>query len=151
MIDLTKISNNALLVLESAGWFSERLISTNSCEAAWRLEKYEIFQEASDFVASFNGMKILHQSYSGGGKDISAFDAIDATRRLDPAWVVDVYGPGAGEKLLPIGQGNSEHLTYFIGEGGGIYGGFDDYFCLIGKSVSEAFENIFFKHQYVQI
>ena len=51
MIDLTKIGNNALLVLESAGWFSERLISTNS-RSDWTAGRHQ----SPAVRAEFGGM-----------------------------------------------------------------------------------------------
>lgn len=58
--------------------------------------------------------------------------------------MTDYYEKLTGESLVPVGLGYSGHMTFLVGEGGGMYGGYDDYFCRIGKSVEEAMANILF-------
>ena len=44
--------------------------------------------------------------------------------------------------------GYSEHLTYFLSPKGEMFGGFESYFCRIGTTVEDAFENIFFRKDF---
>lgn len=54
----------------------------------------------------------------------------------------------ANSSLCPVGVGYSEHLTYFLSPKGEMFGGFESYFCHIGSSLEEAFDNIFFKRNF---
>ncbi|MGJ7555630.1 SUKH-3 domain-containing protein [Variovorax sp. RB3P1] len=126
------------------GWNSARKIETNQFASDWKKDGYKIFREALDFAGSFGGIKLVHPAYSGELSDESHFDPSAATRRLDRAWVVEDYERLAGEVLIPIGQGYSGHLTFLIGDCGGFFGGYDDYFCRMGKTVEEALDKIMF-------
>jgi len=124
-----------------------RKVETSQYISDWREGGYQIFAQALEFAESFGEITLLHPAYSGGVSDESCFDHSAATRRLDRAWVVEDYERLAKEILVPVGQGYSGHLTYLIGNRGGFYGGFDDYFCKIGASVEEAMVRIIFNKE----
>lgn len=101
-----------------------------------------LFPQALAFARSFGGIRLEHRTYDGSAPDFSHFDACMATRRFDKTWVTDDYEKLAKEKLILVGQGYSGHLTFLIGDQGGFYGGYDDYFCRIGKTVEDALTRI---------
>jgi len=137
--------------LQRAGWDSRRRVKTSSYVADWKREGYAIFPAALLFAENFGGTVLKHPGYSGEGLDESCFDPSAASRRLDPIWVAKDYRLLAGEDLIPVGQGYSGHLTYLLGNGGGFYGGFDDYFCRIGRDVEIALTNIVFAKGFEKI
>jgi hypothetical protein len=139
-----KFDEKLLAALRPYGWHPQRKVSANKYISDWKNEGYRIFPQASEFSESFGGIKISHPAYSGNGADESSFDPSMATRRLDRSWVVEVYEKLADELLLPVGQGYSGHLTFLIGDRGGLYGAYDDYFCRVGKNVEIAIANILF-------
>ena len=145
------ISQKSLGILRKNGWFSKRSVDTSACKIAWQSEGFASFKYALYFVSAFGGLKIIHESHSRNGEDVSVFDPVKATQRVGSAWVKEVYQPRINENILPVGIGDSEHLTYYMGERGGVYGGFDGFFCKIGETVGDAFENIFFNHQYITL
>lgn len=134
--------------LERCGWHPKRKVKTSHYASDWKKDGYQIFRQALEFAESFGGITLLHPAYSGGASDESCFDPSAATRRLDRAWVVEDYERLAKEILVPVGQGYFGHLTYLIGNRGGFYGGFDDYFCKIGASVEEAMVRIIFNKEF---
>lgn len=132
-------------ILERSGWHPMRKVKTSQYASDWKKEGYQIFRQALEFAESFGGITLVHPAYSGyGASDESLFDPSAATRRLDRAWVIEDYEGLANEVLIPVGQGYSGHLTFLIGDRGGLYGGYDDYFCRVGKTVGEALANILF-------
>lgn len=38
-------------------------------------------------------------------------------------------------------------MTYFISDDGALYGGFDNYFCIIGGNINDAMLHLFFEHE----
>jgi hypothetical protein len=137
--------------LQRAGWDSRRRVRTSSYVADWKREGYAIFPAALLFAETFGGTVLKHLGYSGEGLAESCFDPSAASRRLDRAWVVEDYQVLAEEELIPVGQGYSGHLTYLLGNRGGFYGGFDDYFCRIGRDVGSALANIVFAKGFEKI
>jgi hypothetical protein len=137
--------------LQRAGWDSRRRVKTSSYVADWKREGYTIFPAALVFAENFGGFLLKHPGYNGEGSDESCFDPSAASRRLDRVWVVEDYQVLAGEELIPVGQGYSGHLTYLLGNDGGFYGGFDDYFCRIGRDVEDALANIVFAKGFEKI
>jgi len=137
--------------LQRAGWDSKKRGGTSSYVADWKREGYAIFPAALLFAETFGGTVLKHPGYNGEGLDESCFDPSAACRRLDRVWVVEDYQALAEEELIPVGQGYSGHLTYLLGNGGGFYGGFDGYFCRIGKDVGRALANIVFAKGFEEI
>jgi len=137
-----QFSDELISILERSGWSSMRKVRTNQYVSDWKRDGYKVFQQALDFSASFGEIRLAHPAYAGSAFDESYFDPSAATRRLDRAWVIEDYEGLAMEQLIPVGQGYSGHLNYLIGDRGGFYGGYDDYFCRIGKTVEEAIEKI---------
>lgn len=58
------------------------------------------------------------------------------------------YSEITKSSLCPVGVGYSEHLTYFLSPKGEMFGGLESYFCRIGTTVEDAFENIFFRKDF---
>lgn len=148
----SQLSSAASAVLQAYGWVPHRSIDINNITTAWKADGYAATQVAREFAKSFGGLRIKHQAYANpNDSDESLFDPEYSVNKFDRKWTTEVYEPLIGERLCPIGIGHSGHIIYLISESGRIFGGYDDYFCLIGETVAEAFENIFFRHSYQQI
>jgi hypothetical protein len=137
--------------LKQAGWSAKRTVDTTLYLLDWQKDGYSVFSKALKFTQSFGGIRLVHRAYGVNTLDQSHFDSSAATRRFNRKWAVDVYEGLAQEALIPVGQGYSEHLTYLLGNKGGLYGGYDDYFCRIGRTVEEAVSNIIFAHQFEEL
>ncbi|CAA0285338.1 SUKH-3 domain-containing protein [Acinetobacter baumannii] len=133
------------------GWYAERKIDIKSVIETWKADNYRVFDSAIFFVQSFNELNIVHEAYRGKEKDSSYFNSIKSTKGIDPAWIFEEYSLKAGNDLLPIGLGYSEHLTYFIDSSYRFYGGYDDYFCYIGDSVNSFFNNLFYEKNFITL
>ncbi|MBC1567287.1 hypothetical protein HCJ20_00005 [Listeria sp. FSL L7-1425] len=109
-------------------------------------------QGAEKFLRNLGGLIITHEAYSDINEmDVSEFDLSKPTAWLDPKWVNECYEDIIKEKLCPVGVGFSEHMAFFVSESGGFYGGYDDYFCLIGDSVESGLLNLFHNHNFVSL
>ncbi|QWF15012.1 SUKH-3 domain-containing protein [Lysobacter capsici] len=129
-------------VLQRHGWRGERSVATDAIQRAWQDDGYDVFAGGLRFARSFAGLRLRHPSWSGADGDESVFDPILASARFDRAWASERYQPAAKQRLLPIGQGYSAHLTYLIGDDGAIFGGYDDSLRRFGDSVEDALGNI---------
>jgi hypothetical protein len=124
--------------LKKNGWSPTRKINAKNHISKWKDDGYDVFALGIEFAKSFAGINLPHPSFNRISQDKSFFDPVVATRRFNRLWAVEVYEGLAGQKLLPVGQGYSEHLTYLLGDGGGLFGGFDDYFCEVGPTLEDA-------------
>ncbi|HCS8577015.1 TPA: SUKH-3 domain-containing protein, partial [Escherichia coli] len=75
---------------------------------------------------------------------------IKAAGWIDSKWITEVYEPLVNKRLCPVGVGFSEHMTYFISDDGALYGGFDNYFCIIGGNINDAMLHLFFEHEKIK-
>lgn len=137
-------------VLRDSGWYHGRKVDIAHYLSAWRQAGYSPKGRVLEFTASFAGLKIVHDGYKIGISE-SVFDPLLALNTAAPARVKEDYSVWAGCHLTPVGVAYSEHMTYCMAENGALYGGFDDYFCIIGESAEEAFENVFFRKSFLQI
>ena len=151
MTDLLKISKQVNDLLKTSGWIKDPHFNNSSILKLWSKKKYVLSNAAVQFVNKFDGLKLKHEAYRSTDFDYSLFNAMKATQEIDPSWVFDIYNTLADSTLTPIGQGYSEHLTYFISDNYKFYGGYDDYFCLIGDSTNAFFENILFYKEFKQL
>lgn len=136
-------------LLRDYGWYPERRVEISQYCANWKKEGYTLSQAAIQFTENMAGLRIVHGAYTkGNGEDESIFDPQKALDTIFYERVQEDYEKKIGASLCPIGVGFSEHLVYLITPTGAIYGGFDDYFCLIGENVESALENIFFDHNF---
>lgn len=139
-------------ILRSGGWFPGRAIDIRSYVDVCESEGYEVNLFAREFMTCYGGLTLTHSSYAGDEDDYSIFDPKIAIatvfyERTESYRKLSINN----ERLCPVGVGFSEHLVYFVGESGKIYGGFDDYFCLIGTDLSDAFCNIFDRHSFLDL
>jgi len=147
-----KLEEKVVCLLKNSGWQDNRKINIDKYKAAWKSEMYILSPAAAKFTECFGGIKVVHGAYvTEGGSDESIFDPGIALNTIFHERVHDDYEQRTGTSLCPIGVGFSEHLVYLIDSSEGFYGGFDDYFCFIGKNVGEALSNIFFNHNFTSL
>ena len=139
----TKIQN----LLRKDGWYPDRKIDISHFEHILNDDNgYEINQFSKKFLINFGNLTVHHDSYRGDSNDYSIFSPDLAIANLP--YAKEEYINIANSSLCPVGVGYSEHLTYFLSPKGEMFGGFESYFCHIGSSLEEAFDNIFFKRNF---
>ncbi|MDT0002856.1 SUKH-3 domain-containing protein [Listeria cossartiae subsp. cayugensis] len=139
-------------ILRKNGWYSDRFININNYRRILEEKNYYLNQGAEKFLSNLGGLIIKHEAYSGiNDTDVSGFDPTKPAAWLDPKWVKECYEDIIKEKLYPVGVGFSEHMVFFVSESGGFYGGYDDYFCLIGDSVESGLLNLFNNHNFISL
>ncbi|PHM46769.1 SUKH-3 domain-containing protein [Xenorhabdus miraniensis] len=144
--------NNAIKEqLLISGWFPNRSINIDKYLSVLEVKGYHIHHYALNFLRNLGGLQIEHEAYADPTDiDVSNFTPIKPADWLDPLWV-EHYENIIEKRLCPIGIGFSEHMTFFLSESGGFYGGYDDYFCLIGNDIESALQNLFFEHDFTQL
>ncbi|WP_414500038.1 MULTISPECIES: SUKH-3 domain-containing protein [unclassified Zymobacter] len=146
------VDNKVADVLMSSGWFFNRKINISHYVDALFDKGYFVNESAKEFLKSMGGLKIKHASYSNDDLTEEFFvDPLKPVSWLDPRWVSDCYNKIANEEICPIGVGFSEHMVIFISESGKMYGGYDDYFCLMGDTINKGLKNLFFDRSFYQL
>ncbi|TGE09482.1 SUKH-3 domain-containing protein [Hymenobacter fodinae] len=136
------LSQSTLEQLAKAGWQPDRVISTLSYQLALRIERYPWFSAIEDFLQEFGGLRITF-SYQDGNTSILHFDASKAAADVDTDWALNNYKQRIGcSALCIIGQAYSDHMSLYMDEEGKVYGGFDDFLCLIAENGEAAIETI---------
>ncbi|EOY2822107.1 SUKH-3 domain-containing protein [Listeria monocytogenes] len=139
-------------ILRQNGWYPDRSININNYRRILEERNYYLNQGAERFLSNIGGLIITHEAYSDiNDKDVSVFDPSKPTAWLDSMWVKECYEDIIKEKLCPVGVGFSEHMVFFVSESGGFYGGYDDYFCLIGDSLESGLLNLFKDHNFISL
>ena len=125
--------------MTQAGWKVGRKAWTVKYRAFLTGEGYTWFPAVADFLAEFGDLLIKFKREDGSSDTIN----LDACEASAGVWFPDYYAPRTGQtRFCAIGQAYSNHLLLFMDEAGRVYGGFDEYICLIGSSGEEAIEII---------
>ncbi|MCA8832464.1 SUKH-3 domain-containing protein [Hymenobacter pini] len=136
------LSQPTLEQLIKAGWQPSRTISTLSYQLALRIEGYPWFSAVEYFLQRYGGLRIAFR-YENGNTGILHFDARKAAKEVDTDWAQDNYIQRIGcSSLCIIGQTHSDHMSLYMDEEGKVYGGFDDFLCLIAENGEGAIETI---------
>lgn len=139
-------------ILFKNGWSPERQINIEKYISVLNDNGYSINQHARKFLINLGGLCVKHEAYSNTEEtDISEFNPIKPVGWLDPRWVEEYYQKLAKISLCLVGVGFSEHMVFLVSEKGALYGGYDDYFCLIGNSIEEGLLNLFYGHKFISI
>lgn len=149
IIKLKKMKFNEKInhILKKSGWKANRRVSVEAYLGVWEKYRFPIFKKAITFVESFGEIILKDSFYSDFHKtDIfitAKFFPFEATENIaETGWIEEVYPPLAKENLLPVGTLN-EYTTIMIGESGKFYGGYDDFFAILGENETEMLQNIF--------
>ncbi|MDR5837787.1 SUKH-3 domain-containing protein [Caballeronia sp. LZ034LL] len=139
-------------LLRENGWHPNRKIDPDAYFATILKQSGYLYHDAArGFLKQFGHLKITHKAYSSEESDESVFNPLEPADWVDYKWVGELYEPLAIGRLCVVGYGFSEHMAFFLSESGALYGGYDNYFCLIGDSVESGLENLFFGHDFQQI
>ena len=135
------MNNELKEILLKSGWREKRKIFTLYYQLYARMDGYYWNKTIRDFLKEFGGLKILFERRSEQG--LLHFDAPEAIRGIDSNVVLENYSKAANtKKICVIGEVYANHLTLLMSEKGEVFGGYDEFFCLLGKTGIEAIENI---------
>jgi hypothetical protein len=142
-MDISVFRPGTMKLLESAGWFPERLIETSRLVTQLKAKRYPIHTVVIEFLARFGGLKIAYPyTYSEPfGEDELCLDPIFAASFMQLR-AVRAYGKRVKSPLCVIGTYNHLHDTLMMAADGKVYGGFSEYLDLVGHSGEEAIDNI---------
>lgn len=130
-------------LLRKMGWTEHRAVDPAPFLACLLADGYEPFPKIKPFLQRFGGLSGDMPAYRVAG----AFDRID----FHPAHAISctcreqvtAYEARVHEKLLPVGMAYNRYMTLLLSQTGRLFGGYDDFLCLIGNDVQEAMSNLF--------
>jgi hypothetical protein len=138
---MTAFSLTTLSHLTHAGWSVERTVSLLKFRAYLTGEGYAWFPAVAAFLAEFGDLRIRFKRH--GLSELLSLDACEASASFDVLWVLEEYAQRIGRaRFCVIGEVYTGHLLLFMDDMGRVYGGFDDFLCLIGSSGVDAIEAI---------
>lgn len=126
--------------LIKAGWYAGRSINITKISSKSRQEGYMLSAVVESFLKQFG---LLHIKFlrSDNSTDEMHFDAVKASGGISSEWIKEDYFKRLNNKrLCPIGNAFSNHLTLMMDDEGAVYGGYDDYLCLIAESGEQAIQ-----------
>jgi hypothetical protein len=130
-----------LSYLTKAGWYAGRKVSLIKYRAYLDGEGYAWFPAVATFLEEFGELRIKFERR----KQFETLDltACEASDNFDSQWVKKDYAQRIGRtQFCVIGQAYGAHLLLFMDDTGQVYGGFDDFLCVIGSSGQNAIEAI---------
>jgi len=139
---MDNFSQSTLEYLTEAGWYIGRKASLIKYRAYLEGEGYTWFPKVAEFLEEFGDLLIKFRRASGEINTLD-FDACEASASFDSYWVRENYSKRLGRsQLCVIGQAYGSHLLLFMDDEGKVYGGFDEFLCLVDVSGEEAVEVI---------
>lgn len=137
---MSSFSSSTLASLSHAGWHAGRSTGTLSYRLCLAAEGYAWFTAVAAFLGEFGGLALNFPDKSGQ-PDTLHFNACEASAGVDARWVRDDYALRIGNTALcVIGAAYSNHLLLFMDDAGRVYGGYDDFLCVVASSGPEAIE-----------
>lgn len=134
-----------------SGWFKGRNVDISNDKRCLAKDKYQLTSIVECFLHEYSGLTIKFTTPSND-LDFFHFNVCKAVQDLDSRWVYEDYIKRISTlKICPIGQAYSNHLTLFMDELGYLYGGYDDYFCLISNNENEVIEALINKKMITEI
>ncbi|MDQ1817396.1 SUKH-3 domain-containing protein [Massilia sp. CCM 9210] len=137
--------------LRKMGWTEHRAVDPAPFLACLVADGYELFPKARPFFQRFGGL----------GGDMPAYRVAGAFDRIDfhPAHAisctcreqVSAYEARVHQKLVVIGMAYNSHMTLLLSDTGRMYGGYDDFLCLIGNDVHDGITNLFGRRQMPEV
>ena len=136
-----EFSKESKLCLKSGGWSDGRKSDISGDLLALKEEGYLLLEGVEEIFSSLGGLNIIFFHSKKSEEDSFRIDAVAAIAGIFKD-TVQLYEEVSGEIMIPIGNVFSGHMTLMLGQSGAVYAGFDETFILIGKSFSEAIDNI---------
>ncbi|WP_084708867.1 SUKH-3 domain-containing protein [Hymenobacter norwichensis] len=138
---MTTFSASTHSVLTTAGWHPGRRVITLGYRLALAVEGYPWFAAVEQFLQAFGGLQV--SCTEAGSNDTFHFHARKAAGDVDSSWVLQNYAQRLGNPTLcVIGQAYANYLLLFMDDTGKVYGGYDDYLCILASSGEAAIEAI---------
>jgi hypothetical protein len=138
---MARFSLSTLGYLTNAGWSAGRAVSLLKFRAYLTGEGYAWFPAVATFLAEFGDLRISF--VRNGLSELLSLDACEASASFDVLWVVEEYAQRIGRaQFCVIGKAYTGHLLLFMDDTGRVYGGFDNFLCMIGTSGVDAIEAI---------
>lgn len=127
-------------LLTKAGWSSYRSIETGEIESWLNRNGYVLFPKAREFLSEFGDLTV---EYVHSGKRYELrFNASSVAGNLVQAQAAELYSAPTNVEFCPIGENTSTGESLLMDQNGNVYGAFDDFLRLIGRSGDEGIENI---------
>ena len=128
--------------LEKYGWYPQRKIGITEIIKILTDEGYQLNKYAIEIIERYGNLEILHPSFKVKDKNETMhLNPLTACNHIYREKVED-YESRTKESLVVIGEAYNGYLVLMVSDNGSIYGGYDDYLTLLGKSFSEALDAI---------
>ncbi|NHZ95130.1 SUKH-3 domain-containing protein [Massilia sp. CCM 8734] len=133
--------------LRKMRWTPHREVLPAPFLACLVADGYTVFPKAKQFFQRFGGL----------GGDMPAYRVEGALDRIDfdPARAIACtcretvreYEARVQEQLAVIGMAYNGYMTLLLSESGRMFGGYDDFLCLIGTDVQDGMNKLFNRRQ----
>jgi hypothetical protein len=116
--------------LRKSGWFPGRHVGLKSEAAALGEEGFRVWDDLLAFLAEYTGLVIT----SDDGARMIWIGAARSIRETDSEWA-RAYSDVIHGALAPVG--GYSHMSIYLSQGGGFYGGFDSEYGRLASDFRE--------------
>lgn len=144
-------SEKSLSFLSRMGWFPDRKINTEEIVKTLKLDGYSVSTVVEKFISSFGLLEGEIPAYAVENEfDLIHFSPTIAMENIYRERV-KAYEDKIKESLVVVGEAYSGHMVIMVSDKGSIYGGFDDFLCLIGTGIEQGINSIFSRGPFTEI
>ena len=145
------ISKEIATELEKSGWTLNRKIDTTEILKVLKEERYDLNSKVIEFIENFGNLELEHPAFRTIGRiEKMHFKPLRASSGIVRE-KVEEYEERTGEVLVVIGEAYNENLLLMLSHTGKMYGAFDGYLTLLGNSINEGLESIFYSKETIEI
>jgi hypothetical protein len=141
------IPRDIAVKMEKYGWHPQRKIDTTKIVGSLSDEGYQLNRFALETIEQFGNLEFEHPSLKVRDREKRMhFNPLRACDRIYRE-KVEEYELRIGESLVVVGEAYDGHLTLMVSDSGKVYGGYDNFLTLLGSSVEDALETIFYSKE----
>jgi hypothetical protein len=142
-IDQMKFEKPTSDFLRQMHWSEDRTIDTHSYLRRLSEDGYTSTPPIETFLESFGGLEGMMPAHVENAiLERIHFDPVEAIGNVYRERVA-TYEERVGEPLVVVGEAYNSHLTLMLSATGRMYGGYDNFLCLLGNNAAEALVALF--------
>lgn len=135
-------------LLTKSGWNPQRSIETDGIENWLRRNGYVLFPKVREFLSEFGNLVV---EYTQSGKQYELrLNASSVAGDLVQAQAAELYSSNTNIEFCPIGENTLTGEFLLMDRDGNVYGAFDEFLRLLGRSGEEGIENILTQGQTIK-
>lgn len=137
------LNENTKNYLLNMGWYPNRYLDSRDEQIILIENGFIINDRAISFISEFNELSGCFPRNTTKTIEAISFDIKWVVENFFPDLANGIYSQTINEGLCLVGSAYNGHLALYISSSGKLYGGFDDFFELLGENYYEGLNTLF--------